>query len=293
VKSLVELVAVFMLMSVLAAPVTGRCQAGEVIVQLRDGSTLRGMIDKRTDHELVWLRTSTPRIVLRSAIEWEQIVNARYDDQTLATDGLRELVPQLQSDTNQDIASKEPPKLPPSQDIAPVGTNRADSRSSSANRRVRSLQIEAVVANWDDDVETDGLRVFVYPLDANGRIVPINGRINFKLIGQTVNQSTNDRFRRRSLFPELGRWSQRVRKSDFEPSGAVYEIPFRNFHPEFNLEIAPHALLTARLGIPGRGSFAASYDNLHLRPLSYIRDELQGRTQRRFFSQEHPNRHAH
>jgi hypothetical protein len=66
----------------------------------------------------------------------------------------------------------------------------------------------------------------------------------------------------------------------------MYQLPFRQFHPDFYFDVARQALLHARLGVPGQGLFMASDANVQMRGFSRIRDELQMKTPQRFFPQE-------
>jgi len=147
--------------------------------------------------------------------------------------------------------------------------------------RVHWLAVEAAVANWDGDVEADGLLVHVYPLDDTGGVVPARGTLQFELIGQR-----DDVFGPPQPFTTLGQWSYQVRAEDFGPRGAIYRLPFQGVHPEFDLTVAPYGALHARLSVPGQGTFETTESLLRIRPYSAVRDELQLSTGRRFFPQE-------
>jgi len=283
--------------------------ASEVIrVELDDHRTLFGHVDARTNEETLWLCSLSPGIVLRSGFDWNEVVRVHFAAGTLSSAEFRRVAPSLALDPEHvdhaAFSAKDPSdeRLPPE---LTAGNDSWPQDALSTTQRfptlpVASLSIEAGVANWDDDVEPDGLRVFVSPLDREGNIVPINGTLDFTLVGQSVNTPYNRRRVGRSgLFPELGRWSRRVRKSDFDRSVAVYELPFRQINPEFDLAIAPYGLLNARLGVAGLGRFDASDDNVDLRPLSRIRDEFElfgarrrSLPGRRFIPLEHTRRHG-
>jgi hypothetical protein len=283
--------------------------AAEVVrVELNDHRAFSGNVDVKTNEETLWLYSLAPGVVMRSGYDWNEIARVHSETGTFSSAEFRKVARSLASDpgfvsyATFSADDSGPDLLTPDQTsedacCPPV--------ASSTTRRlptlpVVSLSIEAGVANWDDDVEPDGLRVFVYPLDREGNVIPINGMLDFTLVGQTVRTSYNRlRGRRNVLFPELGRWSRRVRKNDFTRTGAVYELPFRQIHPEFDLAVAPYGLLNARLGVPGRGRFDASDANVNLRPLSRIRDEFElfgarrwSLPGRRFLPLEHTRRHG-
>ncbi len=279
------------------------CYAEEVTVQLKNGRKVSGEVDFRTSDELLWLRISDPGIVLRSAFAWQQVDSVLHRGQKLSAKEFGARTPHLKSKLPENFFStnRQPVVVRPDADLSQIpsanqqagqaGRPLDGDQQSYSNRRVQSLHIEAVVANWDGDVETDGLRIFVYPLDAVGRVVPVNANLRLKLFGQRFAPTTARRWRRNQPFPELETWSVRVRKSDFdEERGAVYDLRFRRFHPEIDVDIAPDALLNARLSVPGNGSFDASDANVNLRPLSQFRDELQLGTGRRFLRREYTRR---
>ena len=141
--------------------------------------------------------------------------------------------------------------------------------------------IDAELANWDSDVEVDGLLLHVYPLTENRISVPVDGSLQIEVLGQKFlrqRQPTN-------VF-EVARTSHRVRKQDFGPTrGATYRIPFRTIHPEFQLDVGTYGMVHARLGVPGQGSFEASV-HTRLRTFDPVRDQLQLQRGKRFFASE-------
>ena len=273
----------------LVMPLASIQAAEQVAVQMRDGRELRGEVDVRTDQETLWLRTTAPSIVLRSAVAWEEVVQARRDGQTLSVEELRVLAPTVKTKLDDQFFADSKPA---EGRLRTAASTFPDEDAAQSSHKVRVLRIDATVANWDRDVEPDGLRVVVAPVDALGEVVPVDGQISLKLIGQAQQTLTSERSRQRRLFPELGRWTLSVRKKDFTSWGATYDIPFRESNPTFDLAISPAALLHASLGVSGQGTFKASNAHIWLRDLSAIRDELQLRTNRRYFPAEDARRHS-
>ena len=147
--------------------------------------------------------------------------------------------------------------------------------------RVQSLMLNVELANWDSDVEVDGLLLHIYPLNRDWVPVAIDGTLQIEVIGQKF-----ARRRQPTRFFELARTSHRVRKQDFGPTHvATYRIPFRTVHPEFQLDVGTYGLVHARLGIPGQGSFEASVQT-RLRTFDPVRDQLQLERGKRFFASE-------
>jgi hypothetical protein len=227
--------------------------------------------------------------VLRRPIQWDRVVQVHVADQDLSGEEFRQIVEAVKSD------APAPKETPPAQKkIVIEGSTRSGgflsvTRSAphkpSARPRVRSLAVEAAVANWDADVEVDGLLVHVYPLDGTGAVIPVRGMLQFDLTGQR-----DGVFRRWQSFTTLGRWSRRVRLEDFGPRGAVYKLPFQGVHPEFDLKVAPRGALHARLSVAGQGTVETTESMVRIRPYSSVRDWWQLSTGRRFFPQERTGR---
>jgi hypothetical protein len=260
-----------------------------ISVEVASGRTFSGQLDARTDPAQLWLRSRRGSAVLLRPIQWERVVRVRVADRDLSGEQLRQIVKTVKPEA-------------PAPNTTAAGPNSitikgaADSRrflsvTDTAPRkppetpRVRALAIEAAVANWDADVEVDGLLVHIYPLDDSGAVVPVRGMVQFDLTGQREGV-----FRRQQPFATLGQWSYPVHVEDFGLQGAVYRLPFQGVHPEFDLTVAPHGALHARLSVPGQGTFEATESMLRIRPYSAVRDELQLSTGRRFFPQERTSR---
>jgi hypothetical protein len=267
--------------------------AGEPIsVELQNGHVVQGEADEQTDDLRLWLRRETEGIQLTSGFAWNQVrqVNsggkaflgrdflAAADAIKSAGKSYQQLPYATRGDQSIQQASVESEILP-----KPVSER---FHRKAVERRVKTLYIEAYLAQWDGDPQADGLRVFVYPLAADGELVPVNGQIDLFLLGEieratgVVGNPTLPQFR------ELERNSQLVAAGDFIRGAAMYELPFRQFHPDFYFDVARQALVHARLGVPGQGLFLASDANVQLRGFSRIRDELQMKTPQRFFPQE-------
>jgi len=251
-------------------------QANETVtIDLKEGRSVSGDVDARTDDRFLWLRSVTPSVLLISSYQWDKITKIEHGKKSYLVEEFRALVNQLKSTFPEEEfirsrlgkSRKAVPKLP----------------------RVASIEIEATVANWDNDVEVDGLRVVVTPLAADGTVVPVLGNLDVRLFARTVAQGARHHsgtFRQNKQFPELGRWARRVRNSDYGPDGLVYNLPFRSRNAEFDFELATYALANARFSVPGQGSFEASDSMVRLRPYSRFRDYHQPQQGTRFLREE-------
>lgn len=235
----------------------------EVVVRLVDGRTARGTLDAGTNDARVVLSTLLPGIAVSSSFPRERVrevldaatFDAARDDRVIV------VAP---------VAS-ELPAGPPRPRMPPVP-------------RVRSLFVEARVANLDGDAESDGLVLHVVPRDGRGFVVPVDGFLDANLLIERRHTNRKLSWRERDQrFAEAERWGVRVRAEDFGPDGAYVSLPFRTLQPERDLVVAPEGLLRARLTVRNHGTFEAEDPNVRLRAVSRFRDDLQHHTGRRGF----------
>lgn len=247
-------------------------------VHLHDGRLISGHLDPRTSNEHLWIQMVEESIVARSGFRWDCVQKVVQNDQSFAPDVFRSLITP---------ASFEPA---PAIEATTVPCASCDPAETRSNRQpttvVRSLDIRAVVANWDSDVEPDGLLVEVIPRDEWGDLASVHGQIAFTLIGENTPYDPQDVFQPRPRYPELTRSSNLVRESDFSEGAPVYRVPFGVAHPDFRFDVANEAVLTASLSVPGQGVFRASDDGINLRPGNWIRDRRQQFFGTRYFRQE-------
>jgi hypothetical protein len=247
-------------------------------IQLRDGRWISGELDPQTSEEHLWIHTTEASIVARSGFRWETVNEVVQNGERLAPSAFRNLIT---------LASAELSATFDATAISiPMYKTRTASLSELAPVVVRSVDIRATVTSWDGDVEPDGLLVEVLPRDSNGYLAPVNGQISFTLIGENTPYDPQDLFQPRARYPEIARSNELVRVTDFGDGAAVYKMPFGVEHPDFRFDLAPHAILTATLGVPGQGTFHASDDSIHFRPGNWIRDRRQQFFGTRYFPQE-------
>jgi hypothetical protein len=266
--------------------------AEPITVELNNGHVVKGDVDEQTDGLRLWLRREVDGIQLASGFAWNQVRRVESGGQVFtgsdfltnsgATKSAGKTYQQL-SYANRGSEQVQPAAVEAEMLPRPVSEQ---FHQQAIERRVKTLYIEAYLAQWDGDPQTDGLRVFVYPLSADGELVPVNGQIDLFLLGEieratgVVGNPTLPQFR------ELERGSQIVKTGDFARGAAMYQLPFRQFHPDYYFDVARQSLVHARLGVPGQGLFMASDANVQLRGFSRIRDELQMKTPQRFFPTE-------
>lgn len=266
-------VAGWLLLVPLIAP---RAEAGEQLtVQLQSGRTFTAQVDARTDDEQLWLRFERGAMTLWRPVRWDRVVGGAYRGRPLTPAEVRAAAGR--------IASK-PSAV---EEVAPPKSGERRAKSQEPSPLARSLRIAARVANWDADVEVDGLLLNAAAFDGRGREVPVEGHLTIELIG-TRPAAWHDQFVRvhGEPFPTLGRWTRQIDTRPGEPGGACLQLPFQSAHPDFDPALGAYGVVHARLVAPGQGVFEASANLVRIRPFSPLRDQLQRTEGRRFFTRE-------
>ncbi len=268
-------------MTCYAQTAEGATRGTPITVHLASGRSLSAAIELGDDPGQLWLRWQRGRAVLLRPVAWESVVRAEVGGEQLDGPQLRRLVDQLRAEQPpEDAAGKTPTRVTRPKQIGTTAP--AVLEPDEPEPRVCSLSVDAYTANFDADVEADGLIVEVAALDGYGRAVPVHGTLQIELIGQPASLAIG----RRETFQRLGYWSRRLQPEDFGPYGATLRLPFTGVHPEFDTDVAPTAAVHVTLSVPGQGSFQSTDSMVRVRPYSSVRDRLQQRTGRRFFPQE-------
>ncbi len=232
-------------------------------------------------------------------IGWEQVSGVHVGGETVSGEQFRQIVgtdePSVPGGASAEPDRPRVIRLHGDGSASPTAAaSRSDGQATSGRAadtdgpvmgRVRSVAVDARVANWDADVEVDGLVVDVYPMDGDGGMVPVRGTLVVTLIGWRESTVLAKRGSR-----QIGRWSKPLWPSEFRLGGYRCRLPFRTVHPEFDLEWAAYGLLHARLGVPGQGVFETTESTVRIRPYSAVRDELELETGRRFLPLERTGR---
>ena len=220
-------------------------------------------------------------------IVWDRIVSARYQAKDLAAAEFKQLAQQIKSKRSAiEPASRTDAS---SNQVTRDGETMAEQAHQALARTspVRSVAIDAVAANWDSDVELDGLLVRVFPLDGYGQAVPVQGSVNVELISHRSETARSKYVSHRGQqFPQVGYWTRQVHAGGEASEGTILRLPFQAMHPEFRTDLAAHGVVHARLVVPGQGVFETSINLVRTRPFSPTRDQLQQLTGRRFFASE-------
>ena len=257
-----------------------------ITVHLASGRTFTAALDARTDATQLWLRFEREGAELLRPIRWDRVESADLTGWSLPGEQLQRLVAELRREipaqptappARTEIVLIGPPEAGP----PPVSPVAKTSGQAEETRRVVSLYIDAGAGRWDENVDTDGIVVHVYPLDANGAVVPVRGTLNVDLTAERF-----DKYRVTQPFLDAGHWADAVHPADFGPMGAVYRFRFQSLNPEFNHWLGDLAAVHATLAIPGQGAFEATADMTYIRPFSAVRNRLEQFTGHRYFPNE-------
>jgi hypothetical protein len=240
---------------------TSTSSSDVVIVETHDGRRLSGQVDARSDGDQLWLRREQPSIVLVVPTAWSNIASA-----TVAGASVTPLTLKQQY---AEFASAGPRALLPQVEL-PI--NAVPTRLAPPIRRVRVRNLEivcATIANFDRDVEPDGIEVTIAAVGDDGLPIAVRGTLRAEMYGER-----RPLYEPEAEFDELARWTQRVQPEDFVDGLATYQLPFRTTAPEWEFDLLPDAILTVLLGAAGHGNYAASAPVV-VRKFNPLRDDLQ------------------
>ncbi len=255
---------------------------GDVIqVTVTSGRTFIGQVDEQTDAERLVLRSGSDRAWVRRPIAWRRITSAEHDGQTLTVDELKTAAERLKT------APVELPKSPrPTASAADVTLLQHPTEVVPLPPIVCAITFDAALANWDGDVEADGLLIALQPLDDWGQYTPASGTVEIELFARQSRVFHHAPLSGGRTVEPIARWTCAVTPADFGPSGAVLKFPFGASHPEFAGDLGSYGLVHVRFSVPGSGVFAHSQDGVRIRPFTPLRDTMQLNTGRRFLPSE-------
>jgi hypothetical protein len=252
--------------------------AQTLTVQLASGRKFTGLVDPRTSTQRLVLRFERPGSILRRPIEWERIVAARAGDEMIDVARLREVA--------EEMKSKAEDKGPRTEDRGQTTDDSGQETTMDNQPWIAAIAIDPRLANWDGDVETDGLIVDVFPLDAEGYLAAASGWVEAELFAQQRRVFHHAPQSRGETLERVERWTAHVSPADFDARGVRLKLPFGAVHPEFDLDWNAVGLVHVKFSAPGHGVFEDSRDAVRIRPFAPLRDELQMSTDRRFVPTE-------
>jgi hypothetical protein len=227
------------------------------------------------------LRFTHGTVSITRPIEWGRIVKALVAEQAIDPAKVREVALSMRAEDSvfkvqERTVVRESEAQAPNQLAEPL----------VEQPRVTSVTFDARLANWDWDVETDGLIVEIYPISADGYLAPARGTVEIELFAPQKRVFQHAPLSGGDTLERVERWTRSLDAADFGASGARLKLPFGAVQPEFDLDWIGVGLVHVRLVVPGDGVFEDSLDGLRIRPYAPLRDRLEMNTGRRFLPTE-------
>ena len=260
-----------------------------VSVELQSGRRFEGFIDSQSTPQQLVLRMERGTAVLSRPIPWKEIRVAHLGKQPIA---VADLAKTYQTHATPAKSWPQRAKLQaevpsPSDRPAYRPTNQpAEEKPPLPPAKVISISCDALLANWDGDVEADGLVIHLQPIDAWQQMIAATGTLEvemYTLQARAFHHAPQSRGR--SVEPIL-RWTQAVNLEAYTARGAYVQLPFQAAHPEFDDSLGYYGLVHIKFSVPGSGVFEQSIDGVRIRPWSPLRDYLQMDTGYRFLPHE-------
>jgi hypothetical protein len=240
-----------------------------VTVELASGRVFTGAVDTATNERELWLRFDAPSGAFLRPIEWDRVTKATLGEAELTVDELRARVDELGTEHPLIGQIRQRPGVrfaPPQREtVIPV----------PEPARIRSLQIEASIGNWDADAEQDGIVVRALPLDGDDQIVAVDGVLEVRLIGVSGKRRpspSNLARARDTQRPIIGHWTVSLTVDQFGSYGAVVKLPFQAVDPQFDPHIRSLGTVQADLAVAGQDVFHARAELVRLRPFAIRND---------------------
>ena len=259
------------------APPAPPREAKLLSVTLASGRTFTGHSDAETNDERLVLRFEGDGMTLKRPIGWDRIVRATVDGTPVEPDRLREVAEGMKSEGTGD--RKQGTEDRPREGEAPA-------EPPVALPRVAAIAIDPRLANWDGDVEADGLLIDVLAIDSDGYAAAASGVLEVELFAPQRRVFHHAPLSGGDTLERVERWSRVVQAADFGPSGVRLKLPFGAVHPEFDLDWMSIGLVHAKFVAAGHGVFEDSRDAVRIRPFAPLRDQLELKGYPRFLPTE-------
>jgi len=268
-----------------------RATAETVVVRLQNGRQLSATIHKRTDDARLWLQYGTRSVTVIRPVDWRTIVWASLDGEQISVGQLKEHVAHNFQPTPPATTSNRILRVPPADERVRHETMaRRAQRALGFARPVHSVQFAVSLANWDGDVETDGLLLRLFPIDDRGNVTAVSGTLQVEFVAMRQRKFNDAPTRGGSTLDRIGRWTVQVDEADFRHGAATVKLPFQATHPEFDTDWFDSGLVHIRFIVAGNGTFEDSLDGIRVRPFSPLRDAAQRQSGRRFLPSERTGR---
>jgi hypothetical protein len=260
----------------------------QVVIRTSSGRTFSGALDGRSSAKQAVIRTQVEGITLWRSIHWEAIVSSTVDSKEVGLAALQKTA--IESKVERRPVSR---KIEMRADLPANPRLDDEPHDASPPPRVQTIGFDAYVANWDADVETDGLEIDIAPLDADRRVLPVQGTLEVELFVPERRKLELAPLSGGDTLELVERWTRALTPDDFRTGVARFRLPFGAITPELrpNWTASHYGLVHVRLAAPGHGVFDDTRDGIRVRPWAPNRDRLEMKTGQRFLSTEHLGRH--
>lgn len=261
-----------------------------VSVELHNGRRFEGLIDAQSTPQQLVLRMERGTAVLCRPIPWKEIRTAHLGQQPIAVaDLVKTYSSRATAAKPWALRAKQSAEIvsPSDRRQGEVPVNQpAEEKPPLPPAKVISISCDALLANWDADVETDGLVIHLQPIGAWQELVAATGTLEVEMYALQARAFHHaPQSRGRSVEPVL-RWTQAVNLDAYTNRGAYVQLPFQAAHPEFDDSLGAYGIVHIKFSVPGSGVFEQTIDGVRIRPWSPLRDYLQMDTGYRFLPHE-------
>ncbi|MBA4019116.1 MAG: hypothetical protein C0483_18270 [Pirellula sp.] len=265
-----------------------RAADDSLTVTVRSGRTFYGVLDAKTDPQRLWISSGRDGVRIERPIVWSSIRGISRSGVAVAGESLIAEAERLRASQNAaepSYVTKVPPAAPAANRAAGLQlwhvAKEPVEYAMAPDETVRWIEIDAYLANWDADVEADGLVLDLEALNASGETIPADGTLTIELFGERLPPLS-----RGNAFPMLANWTRQVTAADFGRGTIRLRLDFQGVHPDFNTVAGRFALAHVRFSVPGQGTFEASKDGLTLQGFSPVRERVQQAFGTRFLPTE-------
>lgn len=254
----------------------------QLSVQLVGGRTVQGVVDARTNDQQLWLRATSGTAYVQRGIVWGRVEKADYQEKSLTREELQEMAATLATAPPQAVSGKRP-KGERSQPLDGEGSQ-AESPLRAA--KLVTISCSAWLANWDSDVEPDGIVLEVRGLDERGSLVEVQGAIEATL-WSPVKRAFHERPATAGVILErVESWRSTSEQGARRDDALQVKLPFGSVHPDFQSAVGSYGALQVKVVSPGNGVFFATIDPLMIRTYSPIKDAYRNGNGGRHLPQE-------
>ncbi|QDU30121.1 hypothetical protein ETAA8_52400 [Anatilimnocola aggregata] len=251
-----------------------------IVIETFSGRKWEGLIDDKSNAQQLVLRFERGGAVLWRPIAWSEVKAAFLAGKPIAAATLATKVKELATPAKSKAERAKLQPLPPADEFP------SDTKPPLPPAKVISISTDALLANWDGDVEADGLVIYMQPITGWQDVALASGTLEVELYALEARDFSLASTSRGRMVSPIARWSHAVNPSDYGQRGATIQLPFQAAHPEFDDRLSAYGLVHIKFSVPGSGVFEQSIDGVRIRPWAPLRDYLQVDTGARFLPHE-------